>query len=604
MKKHIVGSSVIFLLIFTAINSGYSQQSSDASQAAMEQRYSEFITSALRLQVKADSLTRAANLDRRSLAFSGNDQERERLGNQAMLNERESFRVQRQADSLYSLAREIEERLMAAGRRQSGGSQGRIPGPAPSFLVLGDRNIFPGLSPGEQLKAMDLEKDYARANELMQEVTGITDYMEQLVIILDTRPRRRERRRINREIDDLRSRSFDMKMEAMQVYEKVNALRYNAAVSFLKEQRKQVADSLVLRSGLKHEELAGESFRQAAGLRETALDLRSDKYLEGFILRAYTEELKAFSEMGKALEIYQTPPAPVPAQMRELPLQAGGRVDAGTALSRSRLAATAAAASGNFSPGTDAGIQNAPFIDYGFSVLAQSPYSAANPLPAGFRLPDGLVYSIQLGIFRTILTPDSFGGLYPVMSSREPDNRAIRYLTGVFRSLPEAEKALVEVNRQGFADAFVVAFNSGDKMPVSRARQMERERQARAQAASRASEESRNQPPDDALLLAQTSEAPGTDRVVFKIQLGAFREIVQTGVHLNWQRLAGNKNVQHVRNNNGLYVYSIGNFNTFEDASLMLNDLRKQGISDAFVVPYRGDVRITMEEANRLMLLY
>jgi hypothetical protein len=73
MKKYIVRSSIIFLLIFTAINSGSSQQSSDASQAAMEQRYTEYITSALRLQVKADSLTRAANLDRRSLAFSGND---------------------------------------------------------------------------------------------------------------------------------------------------------------------------------------------------------------------------------------------------------------------------------------------------------------------------------------------------------------------------------------------------------------------------------------------------------------------------------------------------------------------------------------------------
>jgi hypothetical protein len=304
------------------------------------------------------------------LLFREMTHEREKLGNQVMLNERESFRVQRQADSLYSLAREIEERLMAAGRRQSGGSQGRLSGPAPSFLVLGDRNISSGLSSGEQLKAMELEKDYTRANELMQEVTGITDYMEQLGIILDTRPRRRERRRINREIDDLRSRSFEMKMEAMQVYEKVNALRYNAAVNFLKEQRKHIADSLVIRSGLKHEELAGESFRQAAGLRETALDLRSDKYLEGFVLRAYTEELKAFSEMGKALEIYQTPPAPRPVQMRELPLQAGGRVDAGTALSRSRLAATAAAASGNFSPGNDCRYSKLPLLsimDFRFS---------------------------------------------------------------------------------------------------------------------------------------------------------------------------------------------------------------------------------------------
>jgi hypothetical protein len=683
MKKRRLRSILILMLIFTGISSGFTQKASSVlPDENMEKRYTDYITSALRFQVRADSLTRSANQDRRRLAFTGNDAERETLSNRIMLTERESFRVQRRADSLYSLAREIEDRLMATGRRQSDGTlafSDRVSGPAPSFLVLNGRNISSGLSSADLLKAMELDGEFSRANLLMDELDGINDNLMHLVMVLESRPRRRERRRISREIGRLEDRSFEIRMEAMKVYEKVNALKYNAALRFLGEQRRHITDSLVVRSGIMHEQLAREAFSQAAGLRKTALDLRSDKYIEDHILKAYNEELQAFSELGKALEIYQTPPPSRAGQMRELPLQAGGQVDAGSALARSRAAA--AAASGP--PAViNNGNQNAPVIEFGFSVLPRSPYSASNPVPSGFRLPDGLVYSIQLGIFRTIQTPESFGGLYPVMSMRESDNQSVRYLTGVFRTVAEAEKALLEVNRRNFTDAFVVAFNNGSMMPVSRARQMERERAERArlagqvaaspsisgqpsvpaaggnsattgqgavgvpvQAAAGSSASGQPSVPvttgssgqaaagsqggadapvtatapagSAALANAQATAGPGgqavsgspdgvsaaAERVVFKIQLGAFREIVQPSVHRNWQNLAGGKNVEHSRNNNGLYVYSIGNFNTFEEASLMLNELRRQGLPDAFIVPYRGNMRITIEEARKLMLL-
>ena len=80
-----------------------------------------------------------------------------------------------------------------------------------------------------------------------------------------------------------------------------------------------------------------------------------------------------------------------------------------------------------------------------------------------------------------------------------------------------------------------------------------------------------------------------------------FRDLPGQDVYRSWQMMAENRNVEHYRNNSGLYVYSIGNFNNFEDALQMRDQLRKQGVTDAFVVPYIGDRRITMEEAKELL---
>jgi hypothetical protein len=612
MKKILIRLVIILPLLSVCAECLVAQQPPPGNTiSTLEQQYTEYITGALRFQVRADSLTRAANLKRRELAFSGNDQARERQENSIISLEQESFRAQKQADSLYTQARAIELRLMSESRGQAdpnpaagrqGGSVAGNTGTGslsdrvnPGFLVLGKHNISSGLTPRELLSARDLDPGYSRANQLMDEVSDIHDEIEQLGRILDTRPRRRERRRVERQIEELTSKSFDMKMEAMVIYRKINALRYSAAVNFLEKRRQQINDSLIINSGLVHEELARVSYRQAAGLRETAVDLRSDKYLEGFILRAYTEELNAFIELERALEIYGTPASP-PAATREIPLQADGRIDPGSALSRSRQAAVNTATLKNdVSP--DANSLNPPeLIDFGFSVFPESPYSAGNPVPARFKLPEGMAYSIQLGIYRTIMNPASFRGLYPVMSEREPDNRSIRYLTGVFRSLPEAEKALLEVNRQGFSDAFIVAYNNGTRMPVSRARQLERNNLSGQEALSRANQSVMQPVPGPG------SPAPSPGQVVFKIQLGAFREIVQPAVYRNWQTIAGDKNVEHSRNNNGLNIYSIGNFNTFEDAAGMQNRLGMQGITGTFIVPYNGNIRITMEEAKRLLL--
>ena len=625
MKKHHILLTAVTLLLVNSVYGVFAQQTTPSGSVALEQQYEEMISAAMKLQVQADSLSRAANLKRRELAFSGNQSGRSELENQIITLEEESRITQNQADSHYSQARATELRIIAArgsaepvhsaslapeqspaayqtrnsGNTHSDTQEGnQKPSTdlqqAPPFLELGGKEIGSYLPRRDLAVANELEPQYERATRIMWEVSNKTDEMEQLGYILDSDPTRRERRRINRRLDELAEEVFEMKMEAMEIYEKVNALRYSAATRFLEERRSELNDSLIIRSGLKHEEFAGEGFRQALGLRQSAADMRSDKYREGFILRAYTEELKAFKELETALEIYNTPSVAERTATREVPLRADGRLDPGMALSRARNAAAEAAPDRT---GTE--------VDFGFSVLPETPYSAQNPVPSNVVLPMGMVYSVQLGIFNAVMTPGSFGGLYPVMSEREPGNGAVRYYTGVFRSIADAEKALVHVNNHGFSDAFIIAYNDGVRMPVSRARQIERTagltggNEGQTDMTGPVSRDAGQQ--GDGI---QNNGAPGLEKasvVTFRIQLAALSRPADRSVLNRWQQLAGVKKVDYTRNNSGLYIYSTGNFNTFEEAVRKRDLFKENGVADAYIIPYRDDLRINMEEADQLI---
>jgi hypothetical protein len=595
--------SILCLLIST-ISSIYAQEDPRETLKTQEQQYEEYITGALKLQVQADSLTRLANQKRRELAFLTDASGKREMESKVLSLENESFLVQRKADSLYTMARAIELRIIA-NQKEGGGSvtssplfnplprtAGNSVDPAPeqSFLLLGGINISPGLRTQDMDKAKNLEGHFIVANDLMVEVSEITDEIEQLGSILDSNPRRRERRRINRRIDELTKQSFNKKMEAMVIYKDVNHMRFLAATGYLEQRRNQLHDSLVIKSGFAHEELGKEGFMHASGLRETAAAMRSDKYREGYILRAYTEELDAFVQMEKALEIYNTPPALIRQTQSEVPLRADGRIDPGLALARSRAAARDIPAGNNLPRETAGTLKTGSQVDFGFTVQRESPYSDSNPIPLNVIFPPGIVYTIQLGVYNMMMTSATFGRLWPVMADREAGSNSIRYYAGVFRTAAEAEKALVEVNRQGFTDAFLIGYNDGVKIPVLRARQMESSRQSQSTGNVQA--------PVPAVT---PSPAGAASIVVFRIQLGAFRELLQPDIHRSWQNMAGGNNLEYTINNNGLYVYTLGNFNTFEEALQVRNLVREQGIPDAFIVPFKGNSRISMEEANELL---
>ena len=107
-----------------------------------------------------------------------------------------------------------------------------------------------------------------------------------------------------------------------------------------------------------------------------------------------------------------------------------------------------------------------------FIMLEKSPYSDTHPFPSGIGHTVGLIYRIQLGAFSKPRPWDAFGGITPVCYEQVDNTTLLKYYAGRFYSVTSVTSALEKV-REGFPDAFVVAFFDGKLIPTEKAREME-----------------------------------------------------------------------------------------------------------------------------------
>lgn len=85
------------------------------------------------------------------------------------------------------------------------------------------------------------------------------------------------------------------------------------------------------------------------------------------------------------------------------------------------------------------------------------------------------------------------------------------------------------------------------------------------------------------------------DAIVFRVQLGAFKNRISTKV---FNTSAG---VLELKTGENIYRYVTKGYKTIEEAASVRADLVLQGYSDAFVSAYKGGKRITMSEAGGTM---
>ena len=99
-------------------------------------------------------------------------------------------------------------------------------------------------------------------------------------------------------------------------------------------------------------------------------------------------------------------------------------------------------------------------------VLPEGRFAENNTLPAG------LVYQIQLFSSTSKASVKQLRGLSPVFE--KVNGSRYTYSAGVFRSYKDVLANLNKVKRQGFRNAFIVAYNEGKSLSVQQARNLEK----------------------------------------------------------------------------------------------------------------------------------
>ena len=88
------------------------------------------------------------------------------------------------------------------------------------------------------------------------------------------------------------------------------------------------------------------------------------------------------------------------------------------------------------------------------------------------EVPEGLIYQVQLGVYKHAVLPAIFKGLTPIYGKTTEDG--ISYSTGLFEKLIDAREAKSYVLNMGLKDAFIVAYYNKRKISLAEAQKLEK----------------------------------------------------------------------------------------------------------------------------------
>ncbi|OQY05559.1 MAG: hypothetical protein B6I20_00965 [Bacteroidetes bacterium 4572_117] len=183
----------------------------------------------------------------------------------------------------------------------------------------------------------------------------------------------------------------------------------------------------------------------------------------------------------------------------------------------------------------------------------------------------GLVYFVQLGMYIKPISSNDFNNIEPIFTEKIP-GKGTRYMTGMYQTIAMARSAEKTIKRNGFPDAYVVAYNNGANIALTRARQIEKKSG-----------------------VGSNYQTNNTRKVKFCVQVGAYKNKLNDA---EYQKLARNfapRKVE-IKYSGGMNIYAIGNYKSYSEAKYLSNKLQSLG-HDCFIVAFKGSVKISLGDA-------
>ncbi len=102
----------------------------------------------------------------------------------------------------------------------------------------------------------------------------------------------------------------------------------------------------------------------------------------------------------------------------------------------------------------------------GFEIKQTNAYNKTRPIPINEKLPEGLVFRVQIGAFKNPIATDQFKGLAPI-GGETTSQGFIRYQAGMFDKYNNANAVKNDLKKLGYKDAFVVAYLNGKRINLA-----------------------------------------------------------------------------------------------------------------------------------------
>ncbi|MBO7133307.1 MAG: SPOR domain-containing protein, partial [Bacteroidales bacterium] len=223
----------------------------------------------------------------------------------------------------------------------------------------------------------------------------------------------------------------------------------------------------------------------------------------------------------------------------------------------------------------------------------------------------GVFFAVQVGVYKDRRLPWQLKGVSPIDYEIMP-NGYVRHTSGRFAEYEQARASQMNIRRQGISDAFVIAYIDGRKVSFNEAIEYQKslanriiaettnaENVASQSQGVNSREENLSNVEYAPLNLNTGTEENNKEGISYYVQIGAFSKSPDPEILSVFSKVAGDKiHVKFPRE--GLQIYRIGVFNSYEEAQNTLAEARSFGIVDAFIVAFKGDEQISSSEAIRL----
>jgi hypothetical protein len=259
---------------------------------------------------------------------------------------------------------------------------------------------------------------------------------------------------------------------------------------------------------------------------------------------------------------------------------------------------------------TSAASKKGTFKMEGLEVLAGDAYSENKPIPMDEKMPDGLIFRVQIGAFKTPLANNTFKGLSP-LNGENASNGYIRYTAGNFTKIETARAVKNDLRNIGFKDAFVVIYLNGKRITNQEALAVlaSEGKTIDSTAAQSVGITARANVPEiagtptqaapDIILqdaVAVAKELEKIDGLLYTVQIGVYAKQATSTQLFNLKPIYSEKLPT------GYYRYTAGIYNDVEKLKADRNRVINIGVSDAFVSAYLNGKRITFAEGKTKQL--
>jgi hypothetical protein len=201
--------------------------------------------------------------------------------------------------------------------------------------------------------------------------------------------------------------------------------------------------------------------------------------------------------------------------------------------------------------------------------------------PINITNTEGIFYTIQLGVFKNPVEVEKLSKFLPIYGQKLKRG-TIKYTSGNYSNFKKAITEKNKIVKSGFKNAYVIAYFYGKQIDLIDA-QNEQKNPGTLVKPDRIKNDRRNKTDD------KKRSKKSTNEIVFKVELASYSKdksikSVEKALNLNTKRKLEKQLIT-----GGKTIYTIGNFETFNEADNLRKSLAYEGIEGVVIAVRRNE---------------